>query len=152
MGKGEIIEYSVCLFVTESEGGGIAFSVTLTQADVVNLGQGQTVIYDKVISNLGKGYDVSTGIFRPSVAGWYVFSMTLMSSPGETQELDVVLNGVRLFHCYTDGNEYNSASRTIVAHADPGDNVWVQTAQWPHSDKVHGAEHSSFTGYLIYAD
>ena len=71
----------------------IAFTAVVTPADLTNLGAGQTIIYDKVITNVGNGYDNRTGIFTSPKKGVYVFEMALMVTPGMEQYLEFNKDG-----------------------------------------------------------
>ena len=50
----------------------VSFSVNV-KAKQLQLGANQTVKYDEVLTNDGKGYDDRTGVFTCPVAGTYMF-------------------------------------------------------------------------------
>jgi hypothetical protein len=48
-----------------------------------SISDGSAVIYDKAITNLGNGYDATTGTFTAPVEGTYVFHFHALSHSDE---------------------------------------------------------------------
>ncbi|XP_063442987.1 uncharacterized protein LOC134723298 [Mytilus trossulus] len=67
----------------------IAFCVSLTHNVTLN---GDRVIYDKIFTNVGNGYDPNTGVFTVSVTGLYMIHYHALAELGETMWLDLYHN------------------------------------------------------------
>ncbi|XP_071150032.1 cerebellin-3-like [Mytilus galloprovincialis] len=53
---------------------------------------GSVVMYDTVSTNLGGGYDKSTGMFTAPVEGLYYFTWTVLTPPGKSFYTQLLLN------------------------------------------------------------
>ncbi|XP_063411150.1 uncharacterized protein LOC134694086 [Mytilus trossulus] len=56
------------------------------------IGDGSIVVYDTVTSNLGGGYDKSTGMFTAPGEGLYYFTWTVLTPPGKSFYTQLLLN------------------------------------------------------------
>lgn len=111
----------------------------------------QTLIFDNVITNVGNGYDKTTGIFSAPVAGVYAFYFTAMStnSHGYVQ-LAIVKHGIVLDILWLEGsgdmNDQGSTQFTIQMAA--GEQLWVRH---DIGNAIRGGSFTIFTGHLIQA-
>ena len=70
----------------------------------VPLGQHSMLVFDKVVLNVGDGYDPHTGIFTAPVSGVYSFFLTQMSSDGARELwLSIRQDGSSLDSVYSEG-------------------------------------------------
>ena len=136
----------------------VAFTAVVTPADLTNLGAGQTIIFDKVITNTRHCYDTNTGIFTSPRKGVYVFEMALMVSPGIDQYLEFTKDGqsVMLNFGHSCGTQlYQSSSRTVTLELEKDSKVWIRTilgSTPPHgAGRVHGYGFSTFSGWMLGA-
>ena len=118
-----------------------------------NLGAGQTIVFDKVITNFGDAYDKITGIFTAPKKGIYIFDMALMVDPGQHQYLDFVKDGQQIMCNYGKAVGLSvviSSSRTTTVELEKGNRVWIRThnAATHGSGSVHGYTFSTFSGWL----
>ena len=60
---------------------------------------GNKIVFDKVNSNVGNGYDNTTGIFTTPRNGTYTFTLVTMSNSGD-QYTWITVNGNRLSKTY----------------------------------------------------
>ncbi|XP_063399245.1 complement C1q-like protein 4 [Mytilus trossulus] len=123
----------------------IAFYAALTKH--TTLTGSQTIIYDKIYTNLGQSYDSSNGKFRAPVNGLYYFACTQISASGNVHFI-LMKNSSKLGHGYSDARlSTGSAIGTVLL--EKGDVVTVQHHPGAISQQVHGGDYSTFTGYLI---
>ena len=130
----------------------------VTPADLTNLGAGQTIIYDKVITNVGNCYDTRTGIFTSPRKGVYVFEMALMVTPGIEQYLEFNKDGQSIMLNFGHSLEtklYPSSSRTLTLELEKDSKVCIRTIAGstpPHgAGRVHGYGFSTFSGWILGA-
>ncbi|XP_052084880.1 complement C1q tumor necrosis factor-related protein 3-like isoform X2 [Mytilus californianus] len=116
----------------------------------VNLGSTQTVIFDQVITNIGKGYNQHTGHFTAPDGGIYFFVCTFLRPYTATQlHLQMVQNSSEISrgHAATGGGS-QAGSMNAVVYMHKGDVVKVRHYPGVGSEIVHG-DWSFFTGYHI---
>ncbi|XP_071143978.1 C1q-related factor-like [Mytilus edulis] len=126
----------------------VGFTAVLTHD--VTLGPHQTLEYDKVLTNIGNGYDVRHGYFTVPISGLYIVSATTCSGANEGIWTEIVRNGIQLVALY--GDDYDFGSHTIVVSLEQNDEVWVRN--YASSGTVHSIGtryYSSFSGVLIAA-
>ena len=75
----------------------ISFNVQLNER--VQFSEGDKIIFDKVISNIGNGYDNNTRIFTVSRNGTYAFTLVTMSTSG-VYYASIIVNGTPLSETY----------------------------------------------------
>lgn len=92
----------------------------------------EIIIFPHVISNNGRGYDASTGVFTTPKSGVYVF-MCFLASHKDAAEANIVLNGSRLIvgipaisSGMNETYKYGSAGKPAVLQLAQGDRVWVE--------------------------
>ena len=119
--------------------------------ELANLGAGQPIVFDSVITNIGNAYDSMTGVFTTPVRAVYVFEMTLMTDPGCYQYLELVQNDKHVIWNYGQATgQLDSSSRTVTIELAKGAKVWIRTQKSAThgSGKVHGNCFSTFSGWL----
>ena len=103
----------------------VAFTAILSKD--ISLGSKQVIRYDNVITNVGKAYTPSTGIFLVPLSGIYTLSVSMMGHPHNGIHLQLVRNGSELVRLWTGGaGSHELASHTINVELTRGDRVWVQ--------------------------
>lgn len=114
------------------------------------LGNGQVIKYDRILTNIGSGYDSRTGHFTAKETGIYHFSITAMGLSGAVLNLNLVKNGQRLEEIHSDGSNlhgYAEGSENIILHLTSGDKIWIIFSYG--RNYIHGSNHNSFSGFLI---
>ncbi|XP_061176946.1 complement C1q tumor necrosis factor-related protein 7-like [Saccostrea echinata] len=130
--------------------GTIAFQSSL-RSHLVNMGNQQTVIFDKVTLNKGKGYNKKTGIFTAPDEGVYTFSWTILSMANTYFISEIVHDGKPVGKNYTDGrgrNGYVMSSTNTNIKMKKGDKAWIRT-YFTHGKFAHGEDWSIFSGNKI---
>ena len=113
----------------------------------IALGESQTVIFDKVITNNGKGYNRHTGQFTATRDGTYYFTTSFLSAKGNVH-LQIMKN-VEVIG-YSSGYPDNGSSGSISATVNlkKGDVVKVTHKKGYSTQRIHG-EYSMFTGFIV---
>ncbi|KAL4238793.1 hypothetical protein ACF0H5_003500 [Mactra antiquata] len=128
----------------------IGFTAMVSTLDLHFLDEHRTIVFDRVISNIGNAYHPHTGIFVVPFSGVYVFSVTVMSSPGKTIRLELMVDGRSVCEIYSSNNQfYNTASGTYVLQLIAGSDVWIETGDYGTNYDVHGNSYTSLTGFLL---
>nr|XP_022292083.1 uncharacterized protein LOC111103249 [Crassostrea virginica] len=112
-----------------------------------------TLVFPKVITNVGNGYNPSDGVFTAPMAGVYVFFVNVQSYDTMTIYVDIVLNGatkVRTMAYSQGGHGYEEAGPNLaVLSLQTGYRVWVKhhhgRGYFTHSDNPI----TTFSGFLI---
>ncbi|XP_063438549.1 complement C1q tumor necrosis factor-related protein 3-like [Mytilus trossulus] len=126
----------------------VAFHARLTPS--VTLGSTQTVIFDHVITNIGKAYNQHTGHFTAPFNGIYFFACTFLRPHTATQlHLQMVQNSTEISrgHAATGGGSQEGSMNAVV-YMHKGDVVKVRHYPGLGSEIIHG-DWSFFTGYRI---
>lgn len=109
-----------------------------------------TLVFDVVITNVGNGYNPSTGVFTVPMAGEYVFFVNVQSYSNKIIYADVVLNGVTKVRtmAYSSGSEYNDAGPNLaVLTLLKGDSVWIK--HYSGIGYYSSGPISTFSGFLL---
>lgn len=129
-----------------------------------SLSEGQTFIFDSVETNLGQGYDETTGIFTAPASGLYAFTWTLTaagthiagSSGKQYGEMNGVLtqNGVEKGSVIADTErQYDADASTgfVVLNTKAGDKIQI-VSPWNGQGSMYSNDHfgrTSFSGFQI---
>ncbi|CAG2236651.1 unnamed protein product [Mytilus edulis] len=130
----------------------VAFSAVLTH--IISLGELQEIKYDKVLLNIGSGYDARHGHFTSPVNGVYLLSSsTFKNHLADNLYVEMVKNGVQLVANEAPTTEYNAGSHTVVIQMNKGDMVWVRHYKTKTLTNVYGTPTTpvtSFAGVLLF--
>ncbi|VDI77694.1 Hypothetical predicted protein [Mytilus galloprovincialis] len=124
----------------------VAFHARLTPD--VTLGSAQTVIFDHVITNIGKAYNLHTGHFTAPFNGIYVFACTFLQTGGTTVNLQMVNNSSEISRGHAASGAGVAGSMNAVIYMKKGDVVKVRHYPGYGSQTING-NWSYFTGYLL---
>ncbi|KAK3581029.1 hypothetical protein CHS0354_013925 [Potamilus streckersoni] len=127
----------------------VAFYVTVSRPDLINLGEHHPIVFDDVVTNVGGAYHRSTGIFTAPIHGIYFFSVTAMVLPGIYGALDLVKDGEIICDFVADSGNANhlvSVTRTLLLEVRQGSEIWVRTRT---SEQIHGNRHTTLSGFLL---
>ncbi|XP_062578990.1 complement C1q-like protein 2 [Saccostrea cucullata] len=111
------------------------------------------LVYNKVINNVGGGYNPSNGIFTAPVEGDYVFYVTIQSYSNNVIYIDIVLNGsskVRaVAYSYSSNEYYDVGTNLVTLPLQKGDTVWVKYHSGTGYVSDSDAPRTTFSGFLI---
>lgn len=133
--------------------------------DLVNPTSGTTVVFDEIVTNAGRDYDPTHGVYSAPINGSYHFSVTAASPNTPDQHgthLFLMKNGMKVAYLFLDSQRANplwtSNSVSAVLHLNTNDRVWVQVdgTSGNHTLAGHrlsdGAQHTHISGFFIHAD
>jgi hypothetical protein len=146
-----IILFVIVVFVVTTPSPSIskvAFSAILTTR--LALGQHQLVEYDKVLTNIGNGYDSRHGHFTAPIKAVYLFSCIMMNMEGSSIHLEIVKNGIRRAHLYADDDDYSMATQVVIVLLEKGDMVWVRHSDTASSLSLNGGGYNTFVGTILF--
>ncbi|XP_077409748.1 complement C1q tumor necrosis factor-related protein 3-like [Vanacampus margaritifer] len=105
------------------------------------------LVFSKVITNVGNGYDSETGIFTAPVRGLYF--VLFSGNVGNSGNLNaaVMKNGINMFAIYDTQGTFSSATNGMPLVLEQGDKLWVTL--WANRSIFDQSRLSTFSGFLI---
>ncbi|XP_061179174.1 complement C1q tumor necrosis factor-related protein 3-like [Saccostrea echinata] len=122
----------------------IGFSAKLSRN--IQLGKGEAVKYDTVITNKGNAYNRWSGHFTAPLKGLYLFSCTILAQHRYHAHIEIMKNGSKISTLYSSTTD--QSSQTIVLVLREGDTVWTRQA-WTGRHLHDHVGYNMFTGVLI---
>lgn len=124
----------------------IAFSAYTTHSQAIT--SNTNVKFEQVWTNIGNGYDPSTGIFTAPCQGVYHITAVMMSVSGQRLQLTVKHNNEYTAGSYLAGDGYKTGSFDVVLNLKKGDTVSIgsQSSYTVYSDS---GKYTTFSGYFI---
>ena len=129
----------------------VAFHAVFSSGIISHLGTNDNIRFDKVLLNEGGGYHNQHGLFIAPKSGFYLFSVSIATSPGQRFYAYVSKNGVVIGEIAGNGEQggyLDQGSVTMVTKLSVGDEVWVVHTN-PTDGSIYGSSYTSFTGFLI---
>ncbi|XP_061195788.1 cerebellin-3-like [Saccostrea echinata] len=113
-----------------------------------------TLVFNKVISNEGGGYDPINGIFTAPVVGNYVFYVSIQGYKDNDIYVDIVLNGSSEVRAMVEANsasneQYETGTNLVILRLQQGDRVWVRHYDGSGYATFSDAPVTTFSGFLI---
>lgn len=102
--------------------------------------------FDKVITNIGNGFDPHTSHFTAPLNGTYHFAMSYLSNK-DYADVYLCVNGAIVLEMYGVNNA-GTGSGVAILHLVKDDQVWLKLDP---GDVMH-PNYNSFTGYLMFED
>ncbi|XP_065928375.1 EMILIN-1-A isoform X3 [Magallana gigas] len=127
----------------------VGFTATLSSAS--STWNSATLVFPVVITNVGNGYNPSTGVFTAPTAGEYVFFVNVQSYNNKDIYVDVVLNGVTKVRtmAYGSGSSdyYDAGPNLVVLTLQKGDRVWIK--RYSGQGYYIDGPITTFSGFLL---
>ena len=114
--------------------------------------EGDTVIFDGVVSNIGNHYNPSNSTFTCPINGVYAFFSALASQVGYYMGADIMHNSDDLTTIAGDEAGLIQGSNFAVILCNQGDTVFIQ-AEFSDDHRLFGDDqrkYSTFSGFLLY--
>lgn len=117
----------------------------------MNLATNEVVKFDKVWTNIGNGYDSSSGVFTAPRGGVYQFSCSAMTASNKTLRLHLMKNDQRTVGLYPGQSGHNMGTLSMVLQLKKGDRVYMKhpTSGENSLYSESGSNFSMFSGYFI---
>lgn len=117
-------------------------------AEEVTTGNHHTLIFDRIRTNVGLGYNSFTGVFTAPKEGIYVFTWVIRMHQAEhSTELMINNDSLGTTFLRAKNNDDGSVSGTAVAHVLKGDVVFVRILSHNAGDlHIRGRDMSSYIG------
>ena len=148
------VVYHYLHFFTDHHHGGHknkvpAFGASSTKN--VNLANNEVVKFDKVWTNIGNGYNSSSGVFTAPRGGVYQFSCSAMTGHGKTLRIHLMKNDQRTVSLYPGNSGHNMGTLSMVLELKKGDRVYIKHPGSGHNSLYSESEYnySMFSGYFI---
>lgn len=128
----------------------MAFTVCIGPPVLADLGVHHTIIYDRIITNVGDHYSPNSGIFTVPRDGLYQFFLSANVLASHYIVLELVVDGNLIDDMLASalhGNDTQVGADMWVLELKEGSEVWVRTL---HAGEVRGDCHTTFTGVLLH--
>ncbi|KAL4228551.1 Complement C1q tumor necrosis factor-related protein 3 [Mactra antiquata] len=107
------------------------------------------LILEKVITNVGGGYDGLTGRFTAPFSGLYHFTIVVAAQGRQKAAVMLMNNGTMVETIWAESIPYwATSSNTAILNLASGDQVWLVLLK--RAPFIHGYMYSSFSGYSLF--
>ena len=114
---------------------------------------GQTLVFPRIITNVGGGYNGNNGVFTAPRDGVYVFFCKITGRDNSgNMYFEFTLNGSAKTENLVYGrsaNPYRTSSNSIVLQLTHGDRVWINMHRGGKHYSISAGGDQSFSGYLL---
>lgn len=113
----------------------------------------QVIIFDYVRTNIGNGYDTSTGIFTTPTSGVYMFYVNFLTHQHKSIDAMISRNyeDVQRLYAGTLQNRYGPGCNMATLSLNAGDKIYVKVNSDQHSTgSVLDGPWCTFSGFLLY--
>ncbi|XP_042356631.1 complement C1q-like protein 4 [Plectropomus leopardus] len=136
-----------------ADGPKVAFSAALTGI-VGPFNIETTLIYPKIITNVGNAYNAYTGYFTAPVSGVYFFRFNTMDGRiGYHMGAALHKNNQRVLLniAWNHQNDHEHVSNAVVLELLQGDVVYMRIPAWYRVTDFGGDHYNIFSGFLLFA-
>ncbi|XP_062613566.1 uncharacterized protein LOC134275303 [Saccostrea cucullata] len=129
----------------------VAFTAGVTSQ--CNSRRSGTLVFDKIVYNIGGGYDSSTGVFTAPVDGNFVFLANVQAYSNHYVFTYIVLNGsakvTTMAFSGSSHQTYSAGPNLVVLKLQQGDRVWVKCYSGAGYHTQGDAPMTTFSGFQI---
>ncbi|TGZ74558.1 hypothetical protein CRM22_000867 [Opisthorchis felineus] len=106
------------------------------------------VIMNRVITNVGRAYDATTGEFTAPVDGIYILAVAVSAQGKARAAVRLMHNEQPIFDIWSESSPWSTTSNQAILVLGKGDRIWLSIREGAHY--LHGYMYSTFSGYLLY--
>nr|ADD17343.1 C1q domain-containing protein 1 [Argopecten irradians] len=127
----------------------VAFSAGLTHT--ISVTSGEVITFDKVFTNIGGGYDLTSGQFKAPKSGIYAFTIHGYDANVDKAMWIELKKNSELLVSISGYDSHSSAGNSVIVYLSAGENVYVQArpnqsfSLFGKADQVY----ATFSGYMI---
>ncbi|XP_070173999.1 complement C1q-like protein 3 isoform X2 [Littorina saxatilis] len=141
---------------TGSLTGTVAFYAGNSNA-TISRGPHSTVVLDTAFTNVGNGYDTTTGVFTAPVSGLYDLQAMFMQRTWNAKDAiygSIKIEGRSVAEGVGDnrGGSWDLASIRAIVQVSSGQKVTLASSLTNAVDNFYGGRYTTFSGFLIKAD
>uniref|UniRef100_A0A3B4H0T7 Complement C1q subcomponent subunit B-like n=1 Tax=Pundamilia nyererei TaxID=303518 RepID=A0A3B4H0T7_9CICH len=128
----------------------IIFSALLGGGYVGPFSTDRTLVYSRVITNLGNAYSPGTGVFTAPVAGVYYFTFFCHAGGNHPQRVNLYKNSLAIVMASDHSSKYDSADNAgnaVFLQLQQGDRVYLRMDAGSHL--WGGESQTTFSGFLV---
>ena len=140
--------YNIGFIQDVGEHGAVGFSAYATSEEQCN--DGDKIIFDAIVSNIGNHYNTDTYKFTCPYHGLYLFNVNIVAYHSNQMVVQIVHENTDLLGGYTYPDHYETGSATVVTECKAEESVWVRCDDIDNAMHA-GSRFSHFTGTLIQA-
>lgn len=120
-------------------------------ADPVPMGPNAPLIFDRVLTNVGDGYDVITGNFRAPVSGTYMFVLNYMGDINTYVYVNMYVDNTEVDYSISHGDGIIWDHLSLVEHLEAGQHAHLKNGS-AEEKNIRRYQWSTFSEFLIQAD
>ena len=116
-----------------------------------------TVVFEKVILNIGESYNNYDGVFVAPRKGVYLFSWTISINSGNYAVTELVVENTVISSTGDTATKggYDSTSMTALCKMNKNDHAFIRTTGYGGANVFYSADNyprTSFLGMLVYGE
>lgn len=126
----------------------VAFFVGLSQ-NVGPVNEHTGIVFDRVVTNIGKAYDPQSGRFTSPINATYQFNVVISAQGRQKAAVMIVKNGGMVATVWAESIPYwATASNVVILSLERDDQVWLLLLN--RASYLHGYMYTTFSGFLIF--
>jgi hypothetical protein len=113
----------------------------------------EILVFERVITNEGSGYNNTTGIFTASIKGLYLFTVHICASHKKWSTIGLVLDGTFVARSTNyNSHSFSCGSVSVIVKMETGRQVWVANVYGSNRHVLAGEDNyvmNTFSRVLI---
>jgi len=107
------------------------------------------IVFDRVVTNIGTGYDAASGRFTAPANGTYQFNIIVSAQGRQKAAVMILKNGGMVATVWAESIPYwATASNIVILSLDKGEQVWLMLLN--RASYLHGYMYTTFSGFIVF--